>query len=489
MSILNLKFNVRLAWLFGGLLLLGLSGNGHALSKKAQRIHNQILAETPLYDHPELAEFVNQVGQKLAKNSNQPDVEYGFYVLDDPGINAFTPGEGQIYINRGLLSYMTSEGQLAAVLAHEIAHNTERHLARRKSAQIWSNIASIGATILTGSNSIGSSIALSNRARIQGFGRELELEADERGAEYMYRSNYDPEEMLGMLSILKDDERFRDTRALAGGGDATYHGVFSSHPRGDKRLQEVIRKAGSLPPGESFRGRNEMRAALDGVVVGTNFNGNKAKGYERFTNKSLGITFLYPEDWTQTIKGSKIILKDADKTLQLKLTVEKTVDKTLSSEQLLNNKYPKELKEVKPIRKDPAKDLGTTARRSEQRVAAATVGRNTFYFQGIAKNNQLSKEQDTMFETIIASFRRATSRDLPPDSVKRIYFKRLEPGETFADLAKSRELGSLTEQYLRLMNGYFPRGEPEPGTWVKLVRSSPLSKNSNNKKVKTAQKP
>ncbi|MBT8114871.1 MAG: M48 family metalloprotease, partial [Arenicella sp.] len=309
------KVGIRL--IIVAIIAVGMTMPVVAKSSKAEKIHNQIIAQTPIYDDPELSAFVDRVGQTLARNSNQPDVAFKFFILDDPGINAFTPGFGLIYMNRGLITYMTSEGQLAAVLAHEIAHNTERHLSRRKSAEIWNWLASAAGTILAGNRGVGQAIGISNRARINSFGRELELEADERGAEYMYRSNYDPEEMLGMLSILKDQERFRDLKSLEGGGDATYHGVFSSHPRGDKRLQEVVRKAGTLPPGESFRGRDTMREMLDGVVVGTNFTGNTVAGYQRFVNKSLGITFLYPETWTKTVKGSKIILKDADKTVQL----------------------------------------------------------------------------------------------------------------------------------------------------------------------------
>ncbi len=461
-------------------IAVGMTMPAAAKSSKAEKIHNQIIAQTPIYDDPELSAFVDRVGQTLARNSNQPDVEFKFFILDDPGINAFTPGFGLIYMNRGLITYMTSEGQLAAVLAHEIAHNTERHLSRRKSAEIWNWLASAAGTILAGNRGVGQAIGISNRARINSFGRELELEADERGAEYMYRSNYDPEEMLGMLSILKDQERFRDLKSLEGGGDATYHGVFSSHPRGDKRLQEVVRKAGTLPPGESFRGRDTMREMLDGVVVGTNFTGNTVAGYQRFVNKSLGITFLYPETWTKTVKGSKIILKDADKTVQLKLEVEKTADKTMSSERILKKKYPDNLSQIEPIiktKKEYAKDFGTTARRLQQRVAAVTVGRNTFHFQGIARNNQLTEQQDEQFLDVIGSFRRASRADLPPDELKVIYYRRLEPGETFAELAADKELGTFTEEYLRLMNGYYPKGEPEPGTWVKLVQSKALEMN------------
>lgn len=453
---------------------------------KLEKIHYQIINQTPIYEHEALNDIVQRVGERVARNSNEPGVIYNFFILDDPVVNAFTTGEGYVYINRGLLALMMSEGQLAALLAHEIAHNTERHGSRKKALNMWDNVATIASLLLTGSTSIGDAIKVSNQARARGFGREMELEADGRGAEYMYRANYDPQEMLGMLSVLKDDERFRDVKSLKEGGNATYHGVFSSHPRTDKRLQQIVLKAGSLPPGESFQGRVEMRKALNGVVYGKNYNGNKPNGYERFTHKGLGITFLYPEKWHQTTKGKDIILKDPNKTVQLKLSVEKTIDKTLSSNQILSNKYPEGLSDVRPIHQTASrkksrkknqqtnnKDLGTTARKSQQRVAAVTVGRNSFYFQGIAKDNQLTDARDLRFMEIIQTFRRADQNDLPPTELRTLYYERWEPGMTFMELAKGRELGTFTEERLRLMNGYYPKGQPEPGMWVKRVKVGP----------------
>ena len=430
--------------------------------------HASVLSKWAVYENPKLSAYVSDIGNKLVQVSD-PNHSYYFYVLDDQTVNAFTPGYGLIYINRGLLVLMTSEAQLAGVLAHEIGHNTGNHIGRRKTQSVLGAVAATAASILAGNSNVGRAINIGNQARISGYGREMELEADEAAAEYLYATNYDPAEMLTMLGILKDEERFRGIRN--DGASGSYHGVFASHPRSDKRLQEIIKKAGTLPPGEAFRGRQEWREVITGVPFGKNYTGNKRPDQERFTQKSLGITFVYPKEWSQTTKGANIILKDADKTLQLKISIEKTKDKKLTSQQVLEAKYPDDLKAVEKIDAEATKDLGTIARRSQQRVAVIQVGRNTFHFQGIAKNNNLTEEQDAALVEIIESFRRASRDDLSPDAAKLIYYKRLEPGETFATLAASNELGKYTEGYLRLMNGYFPKGEAEPGTYIKLVKS------------------
>ena len=437
--------------------------------KTYPKVHYETLQRYSLYDNPELAAYVNKVGQRIVDRSDTPNKEFNFFVLDDKNVNAFTPGQGLIYINRGLMGLLTSEGQLAGVLAHEIGHDVGRHVQRGKTKKTLGDLGAIAAAVLTGNNSTKSALDIANAERFGAYRRELELEADEYAAEYLYRSNYDPAEMLGVLGVLKDNEVFHSR--VSGSGRGTYHGVFADHPRTDKRLQEVILKAGTLPPGENFRGREEFRKIMTGVIFGDNYDGNKRKDQERFTHKTLGITFLYPGDWSQTTKGKNIILKDADKSVQLKITVEKTVNKSLASQQVLEAKYPDDLSGIEKMDQEATKDLGTLGRRPQQRVAVVQVGRNTFHFQGIAKNNQLSDEQDQIFVDIIRSFRRASRRDLLPDQVKQIYYKRLEPGETFSSLAKTyRTLGTHTESHYRLMNGYYPRGEAEPGTYIKLVK-------------------
>lgn len=442
--------------------------DGSELTGKKKKLHQSIISQTPLYDDPALAEYVSQVGHKVLANSHHAGREYHFFVLDDPGVNAFTPGFGLVYFNRGLLNLLTSEGQLAGVLAHEIGHNTGRHIARRKSKAIWGNVASIAASIATGSNSVGNTINLTNQARLSSFGRELELEADEYAAEYLYNSNYAPEEMLGVLGVLKDHQRY----SAGGSGGVAYHGLFSSHPRSDKRLQEVIKKAGTLPPGEGYAGRERWRNIIEGVVVGPNYRGNKGPDQERYSNKSLGITFVYPKTWTQETKGSKIILKDPEQTMQLQITTEKTKDRSISSTDAIQAKYPDDLTDLTKIDAQATKDLGVVAKRPNKRVGLIPVARNTYHFLGLARNNQLTAEQDSALLEIITSFRRVTRADLPSSETKRITYTRLEPGENFSVLAK--RIGKVDgipdlENYLRLLNGYYPKGEPEPGTYLKII--------------------
>lgn len=155
--------------------------------------------------------------------------------------------------------------------------------------------------------------------------------------------------------------------------------------------------------------------------------------------------------------------------MQLKISIEKNQNKSLTIEQGLTAKFPSGLLQIEKLSPQSQRDDGSLARYNSERVGLSNVARNTFYFQGIAKNNQLSDEQDKVMVEIIRSFRRLAPEDKAIDSVLRIDYQRLEPGETFSSLAKSME-GKAAEDDLRLLNGFYPKGEAELGTWIKLLK-------------------
>ena len=91
-------------------------------------------------DDAQLQQYVNEIGQRLAKASHRPGLDYRFLVVDTPEVNAFALPGGYIYITRGILSYLNSEAELAAVLGHELGHVTARHSVQQISATTAANI-------------------------------------------------------------------------------------------------------------------------------------------------------------------------------------------------------------------------------------------------------------------------------------------------------------------------------------------------------------
>ena len=353
-------------------------------------------------------------------------------------------------------------------MAHEIGHNVAKHSKKLQSKNSRDVFLANLASFLVGNSGVGSAIMAQSSVSLYEYKREAELEADSFAARYLAGAGYEPDQLVNALAQLRDNAILAVTTT---GKPMAHHGLAASHPRNDKRIREAIEDASILPPGEGYIGREEYRAAIDGLTYGPNYRRSAPNGMKRYSNPTLGITFVYPHTWSFKLKGSKVILKDADKTAQLTIDIETTADSKLSSDEAIKLKYPEGLVDVQKIHPDSERDLGTVGARPAQRVALIRIARNTYHFLGIAKNNQITPEQDRAFVEIIRSFRPMTAKDRTADYVKEIYFERLEPGEPFESMAKDSGLDDLhAELELRVLNGYYPDGEAEPGTWIKKLR-------------------
>ncbi|MFZ2908390.1 MAG: M48 family metalloprotease, partial [Candidatus Desulfobacillus denitrificans] len=102
---------------------------------EGKKAHEEVLQEYGVYANPRVQAYVNELGQRLAKQSHRRNLEWHFTVLDSPEVNAFALPGGYVYVTRGLLAYMESEADLAGVIGHEIGHVSARHGAQRATRQ------------------------------------------------------------------------------------------------------------------------------------------------------------------------------------------------------------------------------------------------------------------------------------------------------------------------------------------------------------------
>ena len=93
-----------------------------------------------IYKDPKLEKYISSIGNKIAQNSDMPDIRWTFTILDSPIVNAFALPGGYVYVTRGLLSLANDEAEIASVIGHEIAHVTARHAAQRHAKSTFSNI-------------------------------------------------------------------------------------------------------------------------------------------------------------------------------------------------------------------------------------------------------------------------------------------------------------------------------------------------------------
>jgi predicted Zn-dependent protease len=266
--------------------------------EQGRNFHQQVIAEYGVYDDPELQKYVNAIGQDLAARSHRANLEFTFTVLDSPEINAFALPGGYVYITRGIMAYLDSKAELAGVLGHEIGHVTARHSVRQQSGQMASTLLGVLISATTGQSGLGDLSNQLGTGIVRGYGREHELEADRLGAEYLHLSGYDPEIMLEVIGVLKDQEVYEQALAKKEDRDPNiYHGVYSTHPRNDDRLKTVVRAAKNLSV-QTYRDsdRSGYYDKIDGMMWGPSIK-QGILANNLFSHPELAFSLQLPETW------------------------------------------------------------------------------------------------------------------------------------------------------------------------------------------------
>jgi predicted Zn-dependent protease len=219
-------------------------------------------AEGGVYDiDPQLTAYVSEVGNKLAAVSDRP-LPYEFVVLNNSVPNAWALPGGKIAINRGLLTELNSEAELAAVLGHEIVHAAAKHSAQQLSRSVILQSAVLATAMVTGNNSFGQfavgSAAVGAQLLNSTYGRSAELESDKYGMTYMSRAGYDPG---GAVTLQETFVR------LSEGQDSDWlTGLFASHPPSRARVEANRKTAADLPAGGTL-GAERYQAAMQKTMA------------------------------------------------------------------------------------------------------------------------------------------------------------------------------------------------------------------------------
>ncbi|TDG12953.1 peptidase M48 [Seongchinamella unica] len=445
-------------------LLLPVSG---AAVARGEEEHQKIVESGQVYDDPELQAYVNRIGQSLVANSDKPNQEFTFTVLDTEMINAFAAPGGYIYISRGLLPFLDSEEELAGVIGHEIAHVTANHHGRRSRQDLTNKIVATTAYILTGSGDVADASTMYGAELISGFGRDMELEADGLGAEYMYKTGYDPQALLEVISVLKDQEQFQRVKARATGKPAgTYHGLYATHPRNDKRLQTVIRKAGELDLDEyveSPEKPGEFRSHIQGLVWGPSIQSERDEN--RYYHNKLSFTFQHPEGWTVQSGSQAVVARAPDGSASLTITLRRKDGS--SPESVLKGSARGDLSAGTDLEQAGLKGYSAIASSGGVSKRLAVIDYNyTYLFQG--ESSDFAADDATLLQ-MIESFRPTHPKEKQAGTPRYIQYIQVPRGATFASIAASIRIPYAEEQ-LRLLNGMYPRGEPRTGDWIKVIR-------------------
>ncbi|ARS47390.1 M48 family metalloprotease [Ectopseudomonas hydrolytica] len=437
------------------------------------RYNQEILKQYPRYEDAKLQAYIQRVGERVARSSHRNQLNYVFTLVDSPDINAFALPGGYIYIHRGLLAYLNSEAELAAVLGHEVGHVTARHSVRQQSQSTAWSLLGHAAAIGTGVGAVGDLTNVMGNAFVRGYGRDMELEADGLGAQYLARSGYDPQAMIEVVKVLKNQEDFARAQAAkrgeapAAGG---YHGLFDTHPDNDRRLQEVIGPARALAVGNQEVGRDAFLQMLDGLVFGDSAASGIRRG-RHFYHGELDFTLSYPQGWQLVNRPDVLIGHSADEQAFIAMTLE-PADKRLTPAEFLRKRAGSQrLVAGEELRLGALQGYTAVLQgQSARRVAVIYRDDNAYLFIAAVRGRASLETEDQRFLEVIRSYRPLKADERKLAEPVRLHLVRAKAGQSLAALAKEVPQQGNGEAQLRLLNGLYPDGVPRAGDWLKTLR-------------------
>jgi predicted Zn-dependent protease len=210
------------------------------------RFEREVQRQHRFVNDPVVDGYVDRMGEEIVAAAGPQPFAYEFTVIEDPEINAFAGPAGHVYVHTGTILAASDASELAGVIAHEIGHVVERHVAenygRQQAANVGHNALVLGAGVLAGGAAAGAANLLGGlgfMAALNTFGREAEREADDFAVEVLPRAGWDPRGLPTFFETL-----------IAEGGPSL-PGFLSSHPAPADRLAAT--RAGiaaqQLPPG------------------------------------------------------------------------------------------------------------------------------------------------------------------------------------------------------------------------------------------------
>jgi predicted Zn-dependent protease len=249
-------------------------------------------------DRPAEIMLARIVGRLLAA-ADQPNTAFTVTILDTPEVNAFALPGGYVYVTRGILALASDTSELAAVLAHEIAHVTLRHArARTNRVRTTEIVDKVVTGVFGGDTSTDQS---SNRARLSlaAFSQQQELSADKEGIRIAGKAGYDPHAAARFLGAMS---RFA---TFSAGTSEQGDDFLSSHPSTPDRIQKAIENARASSSGP--QGPGKRIAGLHGGNRGTVVRRQPSQGAivgKRYIQPAQKFTFIVPDNYSlQIVEG------------------------------------------------------------------------------------------------------------------------------------------------------------------------------------------
>jgi predicted Zn-dependent protease len=251
----------------------------------------EVEASIGLVPDQALQDYVQNLGMRMARASERPELPWTFRVVDDPTPNAFALPGGFIFFTRGLLAMMRNEAEFMSVMGHEIGHVTARHsvtmISRAQLAQIGLGVGAVfSPTVARFGDLLGGGMSL----LFLRYGRDAERQADDLGFRYMYEQGYDPRQMVNVFAALQ--------RSGEVAGQSPLPSWLATHPNPEERIQRIQGQLAQVaaPMDQLTVAVDEYLGRLDGLVYGENPRNGFFRGTQ-FLHPDMRFRIDFPQGW------------------------------------------------------------------------------------------------------------------------------------------------------------------------------------------------
>jgi predicted Zn-dependent protease len=410
------------------------------------------------YSAPAAEGYLNGVLARLAPASQAPSDAYRVTILDSPVVNAFALPSGDIFVTRGLLALANDGSEVAAVMAHEIAHVTAHHAAQRaeleKTAALFTRVSSQ----LLDRPQEGEQVEARMKLSIARFSREQEFEADKIGIGDVAKAGFDPYAAARFLGSLG---RWSALRAsLIGLGDADKPDMMATHPSTPERVAQANVEARAFgAPGVGEGDRDAYLNAIDGIAYGDDPSQGLVRG-GRFVHPKLGFGFVAPDGFVLENQSTALIGVGEGGAQALRLD-SIALDNSESLESALASGWIDGVK-TGSIEKLDGGDLpmATAVAQGEQwsfRLGAVRMDGRVYRL--IFAAHSLTPAIDARFRAAIRSFHRLRPEEAAEATPLRLRVVVAQPGDAAETLAKRMPFEDRALAQFLVLNG-FERAEP-----------------------------
>lgn len=428
------------------------------------REHPRIVATYGgIYEQRKAEIMVAQIVSRLLSAANQPDTSYTVTILDSAQVNAFALPGGYIYVTRGILALANDTSELAAVLAHEIAHVTLRHARARSDRVRTSALVDKVITGVFGGDVETDQTAARSRLSLAAFSQAQELEADVEGVRIAGKAGYDPHAAARFLAAMSRFSAYLD------GEEAQLNDFLSSHPSTPDRIQTVVETARSFgSPGLGETNRPGYLSSIDGLRFGDSPSQGAIVG-QSFIHPELKFIFTAPTRYQlQNSSGAVVGVAGDGEAVRFDSA---EVPRTMALTDYLSSGWIEGL-DPSTVRSERHNGIEMASGQAQTdqwffRVTAVRFEGEVYRFIFAARED--SKELEDAVRSVITSFKATSASDLRKVLTIEVDVVRASANDTLNTLAS--KMSGVTDriELFNILNNRFSDDPIVPGQNYKVV--------------------